>query len=257
MPTRRPPRPRRGAIEDLAVAIVAIAMTAFRAGMTMNAVAMAIGDPAPANARLPGDDSCHRGGNELASGWRSHNQGFRSPLSVVLLRSRHCLIGSTRNRIDAAAVHFTSRAVAIPFSRRTIRCSSDTMVVPRGTMGCATVSLRLAERGDWRDVASNESDCGGDSVCGATDALIVADDRRDERALRRMVVDDRALTQSCNLIARSDPLSDASDPLIRPHGSQIVGAGRVANVSLNLDHKVRSAKRAIASSHLAFASPDR
>jgi hypothetical protein len=53
MPTRGPPRPRRGAIEELAVAIVAIAVTALRDRMRMNAVAMAIGDRATAMRDCP------------------------------------------------------------------------------------------------------------------------------------------------------------------------------------------------------------
>jgi hypothetical protein len=105
------------------------------------------------------------------------------------------------------------------------------MLVPRSTMGGPIVSLRLAERGDGVTVASNESDRGGDSVCSATDALIVADDRRDEGALRRSVVHDRAFALSSHPIARCDPLSDASDPLIAQDGSLDAGAHRLASVA--------------------------
>jgi hypothetical protein len=119
---------------------------------------------------------------------------------------------------------------------------------------CRFTSSRAAIGGA---VASNDSDRVGDSVCGATDALIVADDRRNERVLRPMVVYDRASAQSRNLIARSDPLFDGSDRRIAPDASQ----SRLQIVSpacpLRLARRVRSAKRAIASSHLAFASPDR
>lgn len=98
------------------------------------------------------------------------------------------------------AVQFNSREVRFHSLAGTIRFSSDKMLVPGSTMGGPIVSLRLAERGDGLTVASNESDRGGDSVCSATDALIVADDRRDEGALRRSVVHDRAFALSSHPI---------------------------------------------------------
>jgi hypothetical protein len=78
------------------------------------------------------------------------------------------------------------------------------MVDPRRTMSSAIVS--------------NESDGVGDSACSATDALIAADHRRDERALRRSVVHDRTVAQSRRLIVRGNPSSHASDPRIAPDG---------------------------------------
>jgi hypothetical protein len=100
-------------------------------------------------------------------------------------------------------------------------------------------------------------DRGGDSVWSAMDTLVGANDRRDERALRRMVMYDRAFTSLYNLIVRSDSQSDASDAQIAPDGSQ----SRVQIVSsacpLPVERAVRLATRPIASSLLAFASPIR
>jgi hypothetical protein len=102
-----------------------------------------------------------------------------------------------------------------------------------------------------------KADRGRDSVCSAMRTLVEANDRRDARALRRMVVYDRARTPSCNLIALSDPWFDASDAQIAPDGSQ----SRAQTVSpacpLPVERAVRSATRAIASSLFAFASPIR
>jgi hypothetical protein len=53
IPVCRPPRPHHGTIEELAVAIVAIAVTALRDGMRMDAVAVAIGDRETAMRNYP------------------------------------------------------------------------------------------------------------------------------------------------------------------------------------------------------------
>jgi hypothetical protein len=66
---------------------------------------------------------------------------------LITAKSHRCVCGAIQ--FSSAAIQFWSGA--IPFSRRTIRFSSDAMVVPRSTMGSAIVSLRLAERDDWRE----------------------------------------------------------------------------------------------------------
>jgi len=123
------------------------------------------------------------------------------------------------------------------------------MILPRGTMRGAVVLPRLAERGDRVTVASNDSHGVGDSVCSATDALIVATDRQ-------AAVPDRSFRQLCTLIARCAPSLSASDPRMTPSGSLSRLESTSTTCSLRVNHEGRFRKRAVASPHLAFASPD-
>jgi hypothetical protein len=100
-------------------------------------------------------------------------------------------------------------------------------------------------------------DRGGDSVWSAMDTLVGANDRRDERALRRMVMYDRAFTSLYNLIVRRDSQSDASDARLASDGSQSRAQIISPACPLPVERAVRFATRAIASPHLAFASPIR
>jgi hypothetical protein len=137
-------------MEELAVAIAAIAVTTPRDGMRMDVGAVAIGNRA--TAMRDGPVKMHLIDAALlviAVALTQPRVPFASEYRPVALTP---LPDRINTKLHRCCVRCTSllESWRCPSRPRTIRHSRVTMVVPRRTMRCATVSLRLVECFDRR-----------------------------------------------------------------------------------------------------------
>jgi hypothetical protein len=138
-------------MEELAVAILAGAVTTPRDGMRMDVGAVAIGDRA--TAMRDGPVTMHL----IDAALLVIGVALTQPRVPLASEYRPVALTPLPDRSNTKSHRCCVRCASLlerwrfPFSRRTIRHSSVTMVVPRRTMRCGIVSLRAVECFDRRD----------------------------------------------------------------------------------------------------------